>query len=196
MKSNICIIKDGEGLSNILVEVEKVCTYNGLNSKETLRMRLLAEELVGMLPELTNNFDGSFWLENDGKKYELHVELLVDSMNREKKDNLIELSKNKKNASASGFMGKIRDIAENMLLSSEENSMYYAYQYEGFDHTYGSNMAYTHLWTLDTYSKSCEDKKDTSEWDCLEKSIVANLADDVIVGVRGKKVDIIIKKEF
>ena len=37
---------------------------------------------------------------------------------------------------------------------------------------------------------------DSEEWDQLEKSIVAKLADDVIVGVRGKKVEIIIKKKF
>lgn len=38
--------------------------------------------------------------------------------------------------------------------------------------------------------------KKEEEWDQLEKSIVAKLADNVIVGVMGKKVDIIIKKEF
>ena len=38
--------------------------------------------------------------------------------------------------------------------------------------------------------------EDSGDWDQLEKSIVAKLADDVIVGVRGKKVEIIIIKEF
>jgi hypothetical protein len=42
----------------------------------------------------------------------------------------------------------------------------------------------------------CENKTNKDEWDQLEKSIVAKLADGVIVGVKGKKVDIIIKKEF
>ena len=69
MKSNICIIKKGGlGLENILNEVEKVAVYNGLEKKEALRLRLLAEELVGMLPELVRNFDGCFWLENSDKK--------------------------------------------------------------------------------------------------------------------------------
>ena len=39
-------------------------------------------------------------------------------------------------------------------------------------------------------------RKKEEEWNQLEKSIVAKLADDVIVGAIGKKVDIIIKKEF
>ena len=43
-------------------------------------------------------------------------------------------------------------------------------------------------------SESFENKEDN--WDELEKSIIANIADDVIVGVIGRKIDIIIKKKF
>ena len=73
MKSNVCEIKiGGSGLKNILVEVEKVTSYNCLEKKQALRLRLLAEELTGMLPELVKNFDGIFWLENEENKY-LHI---------------------------------------------------------------------------------------------------------------------------
>ena len=58
MKSNVCEIKiGGIGLKNILVEVEKVASYNCLERKQALRLRLLAEELTGMLPELVENFE-------------------------------------------------------------------------------------------------------------------------------------------
>lgn len=207
MKSNVCAIqKGGHGLETILTEVEKVAAYNGLQKKEALRLRLLAEELTGMLPELIENFEGSFWMQNDENKYELHVELFVDSLSREKKQSLIAVSAAKKNTAASGFMGKIRDIAENMLLRSEEaceSSMYhteymhddtYMYDYcpDGFHHHY------TYAWTLERYMAQQKEKlsSNAAEWDQLEKSIVAKLADDVIVGVRGRKVEIIIKKEF
>ena len=33
-------------------------------------------------------------------------------------------------------------------------------------------------------------------WDELEKSVIAKIADDVIVGLKGKRVDIIVKKSF
>ena len=57
---------------------------------------------------------------------------------------------------------------------------------------------YTCAWTLERYVAQQKEKKSGSgaEWDQLEKSIVAKLADDVIVGVRGRQVEIIIKKEF
>lgn len=195
MKSNICPINKKSGLKDILVEVDKVSKYVGLTAKENFRLRLLAEELSGMLPELVEKFDGNFWIENENKKFELHVELLVDSMDKEKKDALIEVSKNKKNSSAVGFMGKIRDIAENMFLYSEGYTGPIMNDFLVDGYMTGSGASYSYIWTLDNYSSSCDnDKKE--KWDELEKSIVAKLADDVIVGVRGKKVDIIIKKEF
>ena len=41
-------------------------------------------------------------------------------------------------------------------------------------------------------------KKDekSDEWDELEKSVIASTADDVIVGVKGKRADIVIIKKF
>lgn len=202
MKSSICTIKKGGvGLETILSEVEKVAVFNELPFKESLRLRLLAEELTGMLPELVKNFEGIFWVQNEGKKYELHVELSVDSMSRERKDQLLAVSASQKNAAAKGFMGKIREVAENMLLSMNENgSEMSAYCMQECMCDYGINMQqpYTYAWTLEHYSTRYKEEKERHQevWDQLEKSIVAKLADDVLVGVRGRNVDIIIKKEF
>lgn len=199
MKSNVCSVKKGGlGLNAILAEVEKVADYNGLQKKEALRLRLLAEELTGMLPELVENFDGNFWVENSENKYVLHTEFSVDSLSKEKKQALIAMSATKKNASASGFMGKIRDVAENMLLYSEEPGTDYFYAAE-YLHGYDvADISYSYVWTLEHYIDQQKEKSSCSgaAWDQLEKSIVAKLADDVIVGVKGRKVEIIIKKEF
>lgn len=198
MKSNACTIqKGGNGLGDILAEVEKVTAYNGLGAKEALRLRLLAEELTGMLPELVKNFEGVFWLQNEENDYELHVELLVEKMSREKKETLLAVSASGKNAAASGFMGRIREIAENMLLFSEEPGVPLSV---ACDYLYdcGMDVHYSHAWTLDRYSEQCrgQSRELCAEWDELERSIVARLADDVIVGVRGNCVDIVIKKKF
>lgn len=194
MKSNICVVKKGGlGLENILLEVEKVTEYNGMQKEAALRLRLLAEELVGMLPELVKNFEGRFWLQNDENRYELHTELSVENLSREVKEALLTVSANKKNAVASSFMGKLRDVVENMLLLSDVPSdPDYLYGYETLD------VHYMYAWTLEYYINQQKERfpDNREKWDELEKSIVAKLADDVIVGVRGKKVEIIIKKEF
>jgi hypothetical protein len=49
-------------------------------------------------------------------------------------------------------------------------------------------------WTLSKYRDSV--KNEEEPWDELEKSIIANVADDVVVSVKGKQVEIVILKDF
>ena len=101
MKSNICELnKDLTCLEAVLAEVEKVTGYNGLEGKNALRLRLLAEELCGMLPGLVENFSGEFWAGNEGNSYELHVSLKSEDMSLDLRDELISVSKSGKNAAA------------------------------------------------------------------------------------------------
>ena len=206
MKSNNCKLnKDLKCLQEVLAEVEKVTAYNGLEDKKALRLRLLAEELCGMLPGLVENFSGEFWAENDGDDYELHVELKADDMSFEVRDELISVSKTGKNAAAKGVMGKIRAVAETMLLvafdptlSTPVGEYYDCHGYNmgfGFiDQTMAVETGYVYSWSLFNYKTAVENKKE--EYAELERSIVAKLADDIIVGVRGKNVEIVVKKSF
>ena len=51
MKSNICKIEsEGRSLEAILRESEKVAVYNELSHKQALHLRLLCEEIGGMIP--------------------------------------------------------------------------------------------------------------------------------------------------
>ena len=53
MKTDVCTISSDKSTFNaIFTEVEKSAEYNRLPKKQALQLRLLAEELVGMLPEL------------------------------------------------------------------------------------------------------------------------------------------------
>ena len=208
MKSNICKLnKDLTCLEAVLAEVEKVTTYNALEDKKALRIRLLAEELCGMLPGLVENFSGEFWAENEGDNYELHVELKADDMSIDLRDELISVSKSGKNAAAKGIMGKIRAVAETMLLAAFDsdyssvpaNREYY--DNNGFnigfgymDPTIAYETGYVYSWSLYNYKTAVEEKED--EFAELERSIVAKLADDIVVGVSGKNVEIVVKKSF
>ena len=60
-------------------------------------------------------------------------------------------------------------------------------------------MIYT--WSMQKYQRGLESmKQDNVEpeeaWDELEKSIVANIADDVLVGIKNNTVELIIKKKL
>lgn len=193
MKSNVCKIEKGSfDLAPILSETEKVTEYNGLSAKDALRIRLLAEELVSMLPAIVKNFDGEFWLENDGNDYELHVKMAVDRMDLDTRNDLIKVSKENKNASAVGITGKICAVFDYMALSGDESIMMPTV---GSEYGFASNVDFSYLWSLRQYQESVP-QKEKEKWDEFEKSIIAKLADDVIVGVRGKKVNIVIKKKI
>ena len=208
MKSNICKLnKDVACLGTVLAEVEKVTTYNGLDDKNALRLRLLTEELCGMLSGLIQNFSGEFWSENDENCYELHVELKADDMSIDLRDELISISKSGKNAAATGIMGKIRAVAETMLLVASDPTFPMPapegefYDCHGFNVSFGymtpnisRDTGYMCSWSLFNYKSAVEDVEDASAE--LERSIVAKLADDIIVGVRGKNVEIVVKKAF
>ena len=209
MKSNICKLnKDLTCLEAVLSEVEKVTTYNGLEDKKALRLRLLAEELCGMLPGLIQKFSGEFWAENDGDDYELHVKLKADDMNIDLREELISVSKSGKNAAAKGIMGKIRAVAETMLLAACDSTLPMPlssgefYDYHGFNMGFGYidpaisyETGYVCSWSLFNYKTAVEENEEDAYAE-LERSIVAKLADDIIVGVRGNNVEIIVKKSF
>ena len=207
MKSNICkLTEDLTCLETVLSEVEKVTKYNGLEDKKALRLRLLAEELCGMLPGLVENFRGIFWAENDEDKYELHVELKAEGMSLDLRDELISVSKSGKNAAAKGIMGKIRAVAETMLLVASDPELSVPteeyYDYHGYNMGFGyidpaiaNETGYVCSWSLYSYKTAVEDKENDAYAE-LERSIVAKLADDIIVGVRGNNVEIVVKKSF
>ena len=207
MKSNICKLnKDLTCLEAVLGEVEKVTKYNGLEDKKALRLRLLAEELCGMLPGLVENFSGEFWAENEGEDYKLHVELKADDMSLDLRDELISVSKSGKNAAAKGVMGKIRAVAETMLLTATDSSIDLPaggfYDYHGYNMGFGyidpeiaCESGYIYSWSLANYKTAVEEKEEDAYAE-LERSIVAKLADDIVVGVRGKNVEIVVKKSF
>ena len=200
MKSNTCdLTKQGGGLSCILLEVEKSAVYNELNQKQTLQLRLLAEELVGMLPELLKNYEGRFWLESEAQEFKLHVALSAPEIDFAQHQNLLAVSTSGKNAAATGIMGKVRAAAESLLLYADSPDVAPTFIFantESPDMTFSTSAYYAYTWTLEQYKKQVQQEKSADAWDELEKSIVARLADDVLVGIKGKHVDIIVQKAF
>ncbi len=208
------VAPDGSGRELALREAEKFAQYVGLGRKEGLRLRLLTEETLGMVSAITEEFDADFWIESTEEHLcRLHLTAKTD-MNYTKKKELVSVSTTGKNEAAKGFMGKIRELMENAVYSSDEEidriasdpatgPMLYASM--GMCDTSliaGESMLY--LWSLEQYrgaiERERENPEDTAEvkeaWDELEKSIVASIADDVRVAVSGKNVDLVIEKRL
>ena len=64
MRSNVCKINNGtKDLDAILKESERVAEYNNLTHKQAMQLRLLCEEVDGMLPNIIDEFEGSLWID-------------------------------------------------------------------------------------------------------------------------------------
>lgn len=142
---------------------------------------------------------GTFYVENQGKPYNLYLnaDIRVDELTREK---FVELSTGRRNEAYSGFMGKVR-LSVDTMMNNAADDMYVAdslycidYEMGGASMLLNPIASYERMWTLSTYRR--ETQENTVVWDELEKSIVASIADEVLVGARSNYVDIIVVKNF
>ncbi len=199
MKSDVIQVSSkGSGIHEAFDQAEAVAAFAKLTKKESLQIRLLTEEMMGMLQGMTGETEAEFWIEADGKNFRLNLTTNT-VMSSEKRRALLSNTSSGKNVHAKGFMGKLRDILERML-EPYDNSMSSAYA-GGWssDPSVMAGTAGTAMWSYNTYRDSLNDisadnKKEA--WDELEKSIVGSLSDDVQIGIKGDKVQMIIFKSF
>ena len=198
MKSNVCKIENGtKDLAAILAESERVAAYNGLTHKQALQLRLLCEEVDGMLPNIIDDFEGELWIEFKDGVCKINVSIEIPELNTKKKEALIDIAKNKKNAATAGIVGKIRNGIENFFLDDGRmEAMAFSTGSFGLENGYSEVTDYAYFWRLEEYRNSVKKEERAEAWDELEKSVIASASDDVIVGVKGKRAEIVIVKKF
>lgn len=203
MKTNVIRVDNEEnGIAEALAEVEKFAVYQNLDEKQTLRLRLLAEEMMGLVRGIVGKFEADFWGESKGRTVELWLETraLVDEPQRVE---LLNLASDGRNMAARGVIGKIRCVLQAFLVSNAIASEYVGGL--GRIMSYGDvpvpGLGYDQMWALSAYrecvsGRVSEDAEAQEDWDEMEKSIVGNLADEVLVGICGQNVQLVIRKNF
>ena len=176
-----------------------------LSKRESLRLELLVEETLGMVKAMLEDFYGQIWFVAEGKACEIHFEATAD-MNADKKEELLSVSSTGKNTAAKGLMAKLGEVITGMLRGMGNTMDAYGQvtMKYGIVHTpsvLSANADMMTVWTLQTYrddlNQAGSGDSDMEEaLDELEKSIVGKLADDVLVGVKGDRIDLVIKKQF
>lgn len=198
MKTNVVKVDNtGNGVDEALREAERYAEYQHFSAKDALRTRLLAEEMMGMVRSIVGQFDAEFWVEGEDKEATLclEAETIVDY---EKKEKLLAASTSGRNYAERSFMGKVAGLIEYCVGSYEGLNAVPLYN----DYMIGevTDYDYDRMWSLSSMRGDLENHltvpEKKAEWDELEKSIVAKLADEVIVGVKARKVQLIIKKSF
>ena len=185
----------GHGMEPALDAAENFARQMGLDERLSRRLRLLSEETLSMVRAIVADFEADFWLESMPGGCRLHLEAET-RMNYLKKKDLISVSTSKKNAASVGIMGKIRDIIEDSCYGFSS----VGYTSAGMGDITGA-MPGAYLWTLEKYRDDVEAQADEDPameeaLDELEHSIVANIADDIRVAVKGNRVEMVIDKSW
>ena len=185
---------------------ENFAWHAGLDRRATLRLSLLVEETLGMVKAMVDDFYGRVWFVGDADACEIHLEATAD-MDSDRKQELLSVSSTGRNAAARGFMGMLGDVFMGALHGLSRTLDAYGRETARFGvvHTEGMGGAAVDemslIWTLSAYRDGLDTYRDKDQeaeqaWDELEKSIVASLADEVTVGVRGDCIEMVIVKDF
>ncbi len=196
----ISLYGDLGGQSKAMAETEHFSEYLGLTGKTAMHLRLLTEEAISMVHGIVQDFEGSFWLESEqtekGTLCRICVTADVDvSDGQEAK--LLDVATSGKNEAAKGIIGKIRQVLRWSLQHTDDEDLVKQSWYEmgAYGPHATSVQAVGSFWSLADYRKKVENADAAeSERDELEKSIVAKLADEVKVGIRSGKAEVMIEK--
>ena len=92
MKTDVIVISnDGENMEEALAQAEKVACYKELPSRNAMHLRLLTEEMLGMMRSITGERKGAFWIEDHDGMYELHLQVETP-MDFDKQERLLAAS--------------------------------------------------------------------------------------------------------
>ncbi len=163
----------------ILRETEKVSKENGLNERQSMHMRLLAEELICMLPQIMQYGSGTFWIEFYTNTVEIHVKV-QGKRSIDSGDAPAAKADNNKANEKQGIIRKICGVLDFAVKATKE-------------------VVTGTRWSLQEYIenlKSADRSQHIAEWDELERSIIANLADDVVVNSKLGDVEMVVIKSF
>jgi len=185
MKSDI--YTNEHGIEHILAEAERIGQFCNLPPVASGKLRLLAEEMLGLTVRMFENLKYEFFIENEDRRFTLNLSAkTIVKLNQ--KDKLLSLSASGENKAAKGIFGKISGIFESLIMEENENDQIHVPIYD--------SMGLMTYFTLSSYQEERPKKPADEEWDGLEKSIIATLAKEMIIGVKSGKVEMIAVIEF
>ena len=176
MKSDIIRIDNqGNGFADAIDETARAAAYRGLDEKDASQLQLLAEEMMGLIRSVTGEVEATFWIESEGKAFDLHLATRT-MMNWKKREDLIDSTTTHRNEAATTFRGKLRDIFEQALAADVPLT--------------------PHELPRDVWYNVPQMPFPDEDWDGIEKSVLHRFADSVKIGIVGGEVTMIVSKKY
>lgn len=197
MVTNQCVLNgNDEDLKKVLEEVELAANYNQLAHKPSIQLRLLAEEMIGIEKGILGFVRGEFYMENEGNEYKLYLEAQLN-LEASEREAFVNVSSSKSNEAYKGFKGKLLKVIDSMTganaaAGGEVSPLASGYMENEVITGFQSNSL--DLWQLTRYEEESKDNREI--WDEMEKSIVARLADEILIGFREGKLTMTVIKAF
>jgi hypothetical protein len=199
MNSEMVTVITGEDCTEkVLSMVEGFAS--DIDKKAALRLRLMAEEMMTLMRTITGEVEAKFWIENEGNKYALHISTNT-IMYADKRKELMEVSSKKENAASRGVLGKIREVFELALLPKDERTARESrVGMMGITDPSAYMTSASQTWSMKNYVSSVNSMSDDSEFaqeakNELERSIIANIAKEVLIAIKGDDVEMTVEWE-
>ena len=200
MKTDVIKVSSrGSRIETALNQAQLVAEYKKLSPKNALHLRLLAEETLCMMRSITGETEGEFWIEDEDGVYQLHLRVRTP-MDSVKREQLLAVSSSGKNESARGLMGRLRNFFD--MEADEDIAAVSGTLYAGLYEETSSTSVLDYEWSMLRYEEQLaarirtDDTAAKEAWDEIEKSVVAHVADDVKVSIRGRTVEMTIFKKM
>lgn len=200
------ITNDGAGMDTALALTDRTAKAMGLDKRGSFHLRLLAEEMFSMFRAVTGKFGAEFWIEEEAKTCRLNLSAKYELAYSERRE-FLSVATGGKNSAPMGIMDRLRNLVEAGLYGIEESfAMHDKYGvgmfgYGAMDIMDAGMSEAVYAWSMQKYKSEVEanlsEGEETQEaWDELEKSIIANVADEVKASVRRDGVELVVIKNF
>ena len=164
----------------------------GITGKDFQHMNLLTEETLGMANQLLKDFDGEIWLETTPGGYDIILEADVheggNGMHAAEDAPEGFMAKIAEMLNCSYMFENVAEIPENLADALPD------YMSDGSRET-GNAPVWAGNWALSAYRSNLRASGSAVNLDELEKSIVANIADEVTIGIHGRRIRLVISKK-
>ena len=186
MTDKITIDNSGQGFSEVLKTAEQLAVDKGLDQKQQSDIRLLAEETMELVRNISDEFRAEVQVTIDDRQFEMRL-YSEASMDSERRDHLHEIVYGKDETRE--VSGKIKAVLESRYYDeSGENEEFLdqmgVQKIEAAEINDGNDSdEEEYIWSLQNYGFKTFDNHESSlesetDWAEIGRSIIANLADD------------------
>lgn len=189
IKSLICPIEGNSwDIERALNEVDGFSRFQGLGAKQSERLRLIGEELLGMVEGVFTVESGRFWIEKKDEDY--IVNLAAESIIGVRAKAILESASH--NTEYKGVAGLVRKAVDSMEQMFRDSGSDYAFTEQIDAALAGTSIESDEMlsWSLNRYSESIERDEKADMWDELELSVLKKLSKDIVISYRNDRVQI------